>query len=145
MTIGQGAVLYGRTEMRRPHRIQIGDGTIVGDSCVLDGRKGLSIGKHVNISSEARIWTEQHDLNDPSFGTETASGPVVIGDRAWISSRSTILPRTTIGEGCVIAAGAVVTKSTEPYGVYAGIPAKKIAERRKDLQYQFDGKFLPFY
>ena len=145
VNMGQGVVIYGGTELRRPHRITIGEGTIIGDSCVLDGRKGLSIGCHVNISSEARIWTEQHDVNDPSFGTAASSGAVSIGDRCWISSRSVVLPRTNVAEGCVLASGSVLTKSTEPFGVYGGIPARRIAERIHDLEYTFDGTFLPFY
>jgi acetyltransferase-like isoleucine patch superfamily enzyme len=55
------------------------------------------------------------------------------------------LPGVTIGEGAVVAAGAVVTKDADPYGIYGGVPAKKIGERSKDLVYELDGKPLPFY
>ena len=53
---------------------------------------------------------------------------VVIKDGAWVSSGVTILPGVTIGKNCVIAAGAVVTKSTDDNCIYGGIPAKKIKE-----------------
>ena len=67
------------------------------------------------------------------------SAPVTIGNRCWISSNTIILPGVTIDNGCVIACGAVVTKDCDEYGVYAGIPAKKIGSRNKDLAYTFDG------
>lgn len=51
----------------------------------------------------------------------------------------TILPGVTVNDGCVVASGAVVTKDCEAYGIYAGIPAKKIGVRNSNLQYEFDG------
>ena len=54
---------------------------------------------------------------------------VIIKRDVWIGANATILKGVTIEEGCVIAAGAVVTRSTEPFGIYAGVPASRIAER----------------
>jgi len=65
--------------------------------------------------------------------------PVEIGDYAWVCSRSIILPGVKVGEGAVVACGAVVTKDVEPYTVVGGIPAKKIADRNKNLEY------VPYY
>lgn len=70
--------------------------------------------------------------------------PVKIHGRVWISCRTIILPGVTIGEGAVIAAGAVVTKDVELYSIYGGIPAVKIGERNRNLIYNFNGRFLPF-
>ena len=53
---------------------------------------------------------------------------IVVEDGAWIGASCTILPNVTIANGCVIAAGSVVTKSTEPNGLYAGVPAKRIKD-----------------
>jgi acetyltransferase-like isoleucine patch superfamily enzyme len=101
----------------------------------LDGRNGITIGKNVNFSSEVALWTLQHDYNSPTFAT--SGGPIVIGDRAWISFRATILPGVTIGEGAVVAANSVVTKDVPPFTVVGGIPAKKIGERTTDLSYDW--------
>lgn len=60
---------------------------------------------------------------------------VQIGDYAWISRRAVILPGVTIGEGAVVAAGAVVTKNVAPYTVVGGVPAKFVAERPRGLTY----------
>lgn len=69
---------------------------------------------------------------------------MVIGDRAWISSHSIILPKVHVREGAVLASGALTAKDLEPFGVYAGVPAKKIGERSRNLHYEFNGDYLPF-
>jgi len=133
MRIGHGSHIYSGAEVRRPFGVTIGTGTSIGHGAVLDGRGGLTIGNNVNLSSGVWIWTMEHDLNSPHFDVRTA--PVKIGDYVWLSCRTIILPGVTIGAGAVVAAGAVVTKDVEPYTVVGGIPAKKIGERRRDLDY----------
>ena len=145
MKIAPSAVIYGGFEIRSPWNISIGEGTVIGDECKLDGRNGIEIGKNVQLSTGVWVWTEQHDLNDPYFRSGDKGGKVVIQDRAWVSSRVTLLPKVQIGEGAVIAAGAVVTKSCENYGVYGGVPAKRIGNRNDNLQYEFSGEHQPFY
>lgn len=107
---------------------------------VFDGRRGLEIGNNVNISSDVSIWTLQHDHRDPYFECKPEGGKVVIGDRVWLGSNVIVLPGVTIGEGAVCCAGCVVTKDVEPFTVVAGIPAKKVNERPKDLYYVFNDK-----
>lgn len=145
MKLGKGAVLYGGFEIRAPWKITIGKGTIIGDECKLDGRNELFIGENVNFSTGVWIWTEQHDLNDPYFSSNDSGGKVVVLDRSWISSRTTILPNVVIGEGAVVAAGALITKDCEPYSIYGGVPGKKIGERNRDLRYNFIGKHEAFF
>ena len=106
--------------------ISIDEGSVIGHGVTLDGRKGISIGKNVNFSSEVMVWTLQHDYNSPNFGED--GGPVKIEDYAWISARVIILPNVTIGEGAVVAAGAVVTKDVQENSVMVGIPAKNVGE-----------------
>jgi acetyltransferase-like isoleucine patch superfamily enzyme len=141
MSIGDSSVIYGGCEIRGGSKIKIGKNTSVGHRCILDGRAGLTIGDSVNISTGVWVWTMQHDMNDPWFKSE--GNPVHIEDYAWVSGRAIILPGLTIGKGAVIASGAVVTKSVLPYSVMAGVPAKKIGEREKDLRYKL-GSCMPF-
>lgn len=145
LEFGKNTIIYGGSEIKEPYNIKIGDGSIIGDDCKLDGRNGIIIGKNVNFSTGVWIWTEQHNPQSPSFSCDYEGAPVIIGDRAWLSCRTIILPGVTIGEGAVIAAGAVVTKDVEPFSIYGGIPARKIGMRNKNLMYDFDGKFIPFY
>lgn len=74
------------------------------------------------------------------FYVQIGSWGVKIADRVWIGSNVIVLPRVSIGEGAVLCAGFVVTKDVEPYCVVAGIPAKKVNERPRNLLYEFDGK-----
>lgn len=133
LKLGDSSLIYMGTEIRDPQNIVIGAGTTIGHNCILDGRGGLRIGNSVNFSSEVMIWTMQHDHRSPSFGC--VSAPVVIEDYAWVSCRAIVLPGITIGKGAIVAAGAVVTKSVEPYAIVAGIPAKEIGQRSQNLDY----------
>jgi maltose O-acetyltransferase len=121
--------------------IEIGNNTVINRGCYLDGRMGLYVGDNVSISPEVYILTLQHDHDDPWFSTKGSS--VYIEDRVWIGVRAIILPGVQIGEGAVIAAGAVVNKNVPPYTIVGGIPAAPIKERNHDLYYQLD--FFPFY
>lgn len=133
MKIGHGSSLYHGCEVRSPWKISIGVKSVVGENVLLDGRRSISIGDRVNISSSAWIWTLHHSVDSPSF--KSVGERVVIGDYVWLCSRSTILPGVSIGEGAVVAAGAVVTKDVAPYEIVAGVPAKKIGVRKKGLDY----------
>lgn len=141
MTIGKRVVIYYGLEARAPWNIKIGNGSIVGDKVILDARHKIEIGENVNISTGAWMWTLQHDVNSPSFTSEGTGEKIVIGNRAWISSRTTLLPGSDVAEGVVVAAGAVVTKKIEdPFTIWGGIPAKKISERSSELIYEFNGQ-----
>jgi acetyltransferase-like isoleucine patch superfamily enzyme len=100
----------------------------------MDARGGLKIGSHCNISAEAAIWTAEHDIQSPEFAMTQA--PVVIGDRAWICFRATVLPGVNIGEGSVVAAGAVVTRDVPPFSLAGGVPARVVGKRAGNLIYQ---------
>ncbi len=135
--IGKNVVIYKGTVFRDGYKCQIDDGTIIGDDNLIDARGGIYIGENCNFSTGVRIWTAQHDLQDARFAYESA--PVKIGSRCWVSSNVTILPGVSIGDGSVIASGAVVTHDCESYGIYGGVPAKKIGVRNQNLIYSFTG------
>lgn len=134
--LAPGAQLYRWREIRSGRRVSIGEGSVIGLWATLDGRLGIEIGEQVNFSSEVAIWTQQHDPRSPEFAA--VGGPVTIHDRAWLSFRCTILPGVTVGEGAVVAAGALVTRDVEPYTIVGGVPAVKIGDRPRDLTYTFD-------
>jgi len=137
------AILHKGFRLRKPNQIVIGEGTVVGERCELDGRRGIQMGKNVNVSSEVLMYTLQHDVQSSSFATK--GGPIQIHDHAWISVRAIILPGITIGEGAVIAAGAVVTKDVLPYTIVGGVPAVKMGIRSKALDYSPADYVLPFH
>ncbi len=133
--IGKGGAIHMWASFYDPSNIVIGDDTIIGERAVLDGRDKLTIGSHVDIASEVMIYNGQHDINDESF--KAVFEPVVIEDYVFIGPRAIILPGVEIGEGAVVGAGAVVTKSVEPFTVVGGVPAKVIGQRKlKDPKYK---------
>jgi acetyltransferase-like isoleucine patch superfamily enzyme len=132
--MGRDIVLKPGVEVLAPRNLMIGSHTNIGRYVHLDSRGGLTIGDNVNISDEVAIWTAEHDIQSPDFVMTT--GPVVIGARVWLGFRSIVLPGITLGEGCVVASAAVVTKDVPPFTVVAGIPAKVIGSRSRELTYQ---------
>ena len=140
MKITKRTVIYGGCEIRSPWNIKA-DNCVISTYCILDGRRGITIGDNVVFGGGVHIWTEEHDVNDPLFAVNFDNAqPVVIENHAWICSDSTILPGIHIGEGAVVATRAVVTKNCEAFGIYGGVPAKKIGTRTNKLEYQLNGK-----
>jgi len=134
LTLGRDSVIYGGCDVRHPKRICIGTGSAIGGRCLLDGRSGLRIGNSVNLSGEVWLLTLEHDPNSPDFGVR--GGPVVINDYVWVGGKAIILPGVTVGRGAVVGCGAVVTKDVPEYAIVAGVPAKIIGERARDLNYK---------
>ena len=139
MKIHGSVKFYEGFHIRSPHKIIIENGVSIGPHVLLDGRMGLHINKSAVLGYECIIWTLNHDYNDVNFCGKGA--PVEIGPYAWICSRSIILPGIKIGEGAVIASGAVVTHDVPPYSVVAGVPARIIGRREeKEYQYGYNSK-----
>ncbi len=133
----QNVHFYPGFVVRNPKGLIIEDGVNIGPKCLLDARKGLIIHKNATIAYEAIIWSLNHDYNDVSF---CGKGSLTeIGAYAWICSRSIILPGIKIGEGAIVASGAVVTKNVPPYSIVGGVPAKIIGQReKKEWQYGYE-------
>jgi len=138
---GKNAAVQLGCRFLNPRKVFLGERAIINWGCVLDGRKhSIRFGSDVSIGPEATIITLEHDPHSPEFSDRGAE--VVVGDRAWICYRAIILPGVTIGDGAVVAAGAIVSKDVEPYAIVAGAPAKPIGTRRQDLRYRCD--FAPW-
>ena len=128
-----GVIMLG-SEVWSPGRLELGAHTIIGRSCLLDARGGLRLGRSVNVTSYSRFMTAKHVVNDPDF--DAAFEPILVEDRVWIALGATVLGGVTIGEGAVVAAGAVVTRDVEPFTIVGGIPARPIGSRSKELRYE---------
>lgn len=100
----------------------------------------LYIGSYVCIAAEAVIlmggnnthrtdWFSLYPFIETIVESYEGKGDTVIGNGAWIGMRAMIMPGITIGEGAVIASGAIVTKNVAPYTLVAGNPAKPIKTR----------------
>lgn len=122
------------TEVRAPRQLRIGRNSAIGRHCTIDARGGIAIGRDVNISSDARLQTAKHLIDDPDFMHDFS--PISVGDRAWIAEGAVVLGGVSIGEGAVVAAGAVVTKDVAPFTVVGGVPARPLRMRSEDLRYR---------
>lgn len=121
------------TTIYHPQNLKMGEHSLISTYCQINAKAGVEIGKHVLIGPNNFIWTQNHNYIDRSVPIRLqgySEAPVVIGDDVWIAARCIILPGVHLGTGTVVAAGAVVTKSTEPFAVVAGVPAKQIGDRK---------------
>lgn len=115
-----------------PQKVSVGNNVHINARCWFSGGGGLSIGDNVLIGPHVIIHTANHNytnLSVPMNEQGHTFKEVIIEDDVWIGAGATILPGVTIKKGCIIGAGAVVTKSTESFAIYAGVPAKKIKNR----------------
>ena len=111
--------------------IRLGKSVSVNSGSYLYGRGGIDIGDNVLISPNCVIVAGDHDLHAAGLIMEhpTKSQKIIIESDSWIGGNAVILGGTTVAQGSVIGAGAVVTKDTEPYSINVGAPAKKIGVR----------------
>ena len=116
MKIGKGSTLHMWANFFNPSGIIIGEDTIIGDHCFLDGRSQLRIGNHVDIASQVLIYNSEHDINNEDF--KAIEAPVEIDDYVFVGPRVIILPGVKIGKGAVVAAGAVVTEDIAPFEIF---------------------------
>ena len=125
----------GKCEVAGNHRLlSLGDFSFVGRSTI-QLLAAVTIGNSVVINDAVTILTGTHDVNDEHF--QLLTKPVVIGHYAWICTGAIILPGVTVGDGGVVAAGAVVTRDVPAYSVVAGNPAKIVRENRnRKLDYK---------
>jgi acetyltransferase-like isoleucine patch superfamily enzyme len=126
--IGKGVKLSYGFIANHPRNLSIDDRTHVNQEVFIDSHAPVHIGTRVLIGWRTTIITGYHDVENP--WSETQGKPVSIGDRAWTGAQVMILPGVAVGEGAVLAAGSVVTKSVDPDWVVAGNPARPIRELR---------------
>lgn len=112
--------------------ITIGNNCSVNPDAVIYGQGNVVIGNYVRIATQCVLIPSNHTFEDtviPIALQPLQKKGIVIEDDVWLGAGVKVLDGVKISKGCVIGAGSVVTKSTEPYCVYVGVPAKKIKER----------------
>lgn len=124
----KGVFLYPKIKLsvngtrEEPALLKIGKGTTIGDRTEIHVGKKVEIGENCSISWDVCILDrDYHELNG-----EEVKAPVIIGNKVWIGCRATILKGVAIGDGAVIAAGAVVTREVDPNTCVGGNPARII-------------------
>lgn len=135
--IGENTVLCRRVEVLYPKGLKLERNIAVGWFAELDARGGVTIDHDTNVSSHVKMITGSHDVDDPQFTADFK--PIHIGHHCWIGTGATVLHGVSIGDGAVVAAGAVVTKDIPPYEIWGGVPAKFIRKRNPELEYEIKG------
>ncbi len=119
--------------------VYVGDGNNVevGNNCQINEfvrLDNVSIGDKVMLARETIILGKMHSFDQVDTcmitqGSKLTSRSVVEND-VWLGLRVIVMPGKRIASGCIIAAGTVVTKDTKPFGLYAGVPARRIKCRK---------------
>ncbi len=160
--VGEGVRISDKASIHGASRVSLGDHVRIDDFCVLSaGEGGITVGRNVhiavyscligaghislgdfaNISSRVAIYSSNDDYSGewmtnptvPAQYTNVTHDEVRIGAHAIVGSGTVVLPGVTIGEGAAIGALGLVRVDCEPFGVYAGVPVRKIKERRREL------------
>ena len=109
--------------------VMIGNHTRIGLHNTIIGP--VDIGSHVNLAQGITVTALNHNFDDTEKRIDeqgVSTKPVTIEDDVWVGANAVILPGVTIGNHCVVAAGAVVTKDVPPHSLVAGVPAKVIKQ-----------------
>lgn len=108
----------------------LGDRTYINFFCFFDNVAAIVLETDVFLAPFVKIFTSTHEngWSERRVGDTCIRKPVTIGRGSWVCANATVLPGVTIGQGCIIAAGAVVTRDCEPDGLYGGVPAKRLKD-----------------
>jgi putative colanic acid biosynthesis acetyltransferase WcaF len=127
--LGRDCHIYAGARIWAPWNLVCGDGVAIADGAEIYNPAQVSLGDHAIVSQHAFLCGASHDYDDDAFPMTWA--PIRIGSFAWIGARATVQMGVSVGEGAVLGLGAIATRSLEPWGVYAGIPARRIKSRRQ--------------
>ena len=127
-TIGHGVHPYPGARIRAPWNLVMEDESCLGDGAECDNVARIVLRRGAIVSQRAHLCSASHDHRDPAFSL--LAGPIVVGKNAWVAADAFIGPGVHVGEGSVVGARAVVMRSTTPFTVVAGNPARVVADRR---------------
>lgn len=131
--VGLGLSIRSAPTLYHPGNITIGDNVNFGEDVHVNAAETVTIGSDVLISHRVSIMTMSHDADAPLFRTTQIAQPITLEDGCWLGAHSCILSGVTIGKGAVVGAGAVVTKDVPANAVVAGVPARKIRDKKANL------------
>lgn len=126
-TLGPKCHFYPKARIWAPWNLICEDRVTVADDAELYNPSALYMGSHCIVSQGAYICGATHEYNDPAF--RLVHFPMRLDAYSWICARAVVSPGVNVGAGAILALGAVATRDLEPFGIYAGVPAKKIKER----------------
>lgn len=159
---GKNVLISDKASIHNPGKIYIGNNVRIDDFCVLSaGEGGIYIGNYIhiavytsiigagkikledfsNISSKVAIYGSNDDYSGehmtnpmvPKKYTGVTHADVIIGRHTIIGSGSIVLPGVKLEDGVTVGALSLVNKNCDSFGIYAGVPARRIGERKRKL------------
>ena len=130
--LGGFAWVQPRVTFVQTDRLSVGRMFGVNSGTYINAIGGITIGDYVLIGSNVTISSGRHPIDGaepPVFARPSEPMPIVMEDDVWIGAGAVIMPGVTLRRGTVVGANAVVTRSTDPYSVVAGAPARKLRSR----------------
>jgi putative colanic acid biosynthesis acetyltransferase WcaF len=128
-TMGPNCHFYPGSKVWAPWNLNCADGVCAGDGVEIYNPAPIRMGSHAILSQEAYLCGATHDYDDPGFPLLACE--MEVGAYAWVCARASVAPGVNMGEGSVLGMGSVATHDLEPWGIYAGIPAVKVKERKR--------------
>jgi acetyltransferase-like isoleucine patch superfamily enzyme len=161
-SVGKNVRISRKCSIYSPENISVGNDVRIDDFCVLSGgQTGIDIGSYVHIavfcaiygnagvtikdfcgvSARSVLYSANDDYSGISLTGPTipekylnvSKGRIILNKHVVIGTNSTIFPKVSVGEGSVVGAYSLVNKDLEPWGIYVGVPVKKLKDRKKDL------------
>ncbi len=128
-TLGPHCHFYPGSKVYAPWNLFCADAVAAADGAEIYNPAPVRLGSHAILSQDAYLCGATHDIDDPRF--PLLAFAMEVGAYAWICARASVAPGVNVGEGAVLALGAIATRDIEPWCVYAGVPAVKVKERKR--------------
>lgn len=156
---GEGVKIFPMAKIAFPHLVDLGAHTKIRDFVFIFAGEGVKIGEYTDMQPHVTIWGGGETVigdrvsigpgtvllsavyshadglkmvdGMPEGSSSALYGKLVIKDDVYIGANCTLMPDIVVAEGSVLGAGSFINKDTEPWGIYAGSPAKKIGIRNK--------------
>jgi putative colanic acid biosynthesis acetyltransferase WcaF len=125
--MGPKCHFYPKSKVWAPWNLVCEDRVSLADDAELYNPSPMYLGSHAIVSQGAYVCGATHLYNEVSF--KLVSFPMRLGAYSWICAKASINPGVNVGDGAILALGSIATKDLEPFGIYAGTPAKKVKER----------------
>jgi putative colanic acid biosynthesis acetyltransferase WcaF len=128
-TLGPNCHFYPRSKVWAPWNLICADQVTAADGAEIYNPAPMRFGSHAIVSQDAFLCGATHDYNDPRF--PLLAYAMSFGNYSWVCARASVGPGVNLGDGSVLGLGSVATRDLEPWGVYAGVPAVKVKERKR--------------
>ena len=127
--LGPKCHFYPKGRIWAPWNLVCEDRVALADDAELYNPSPFFLGSHAIVSQGAYVCGATHTYNDPDF--PLVSAPMRLGAYSWVCARAIVSPGVNLGNGAILGLGSIATRDLEPFGVYAGVPAKKVKERER--------------